>query len=160
MWQFVDKKLSACVARVSREQEVKRLVWKRRFSYYFSRRSIRFRKCFIEIINVASIGTVFYVTSCKVECSYSTHPAVVRSWFVSLWYRVKYTVIMLSCTRCSMKTDGNFINECGTRVPWFSENARSLSLESRVDKAIFSSNSLIQIQLTYSTSKCFTLLSC
>lgn len=42
-------------------------------------------------------------------------------------YRVKYAVITLSCAVRSMKTAGNFINECGTRnAPWFEEKTRSL----------------------------------
>lgn len=42
-------------------------------------------------------------------------------------YRVKYAVITLSCAVRSMKTAGNFINECGTRnAPWFDEKTRSL----------------------------------
>lgn len=42
-------------------------------------------------------------------------------------YRVKYAVITLSCAVRSMKTAGNFINECGTRTaPWFEEKTRSL----------------------------------
>lgn len=66
-----------------------------------------------------------FISTILVAIFYATFYVTLRQMFTLLRgsnrrdriyeYRVKYAVITLSCAVRSMKTAGNFINECGTR---------------------------------------------